>query len=272
MWKRFGTPTTVARSGTEQEFNNALEIWQKDASIHILFYFCRESFPPPMELEEINQLEAVVSFRNKLSKIGLVWEYATHVGFADVVRPHLIRVFSRMFSSERAFSTAVKQTGKAQVEGYGSITRERLTSLAREYQQIRELMPPGDERTQRMAVVFAEMKSQAISSYPLLQELAASSAPGERLAAISILQVLPNPQMLSWLAERPAQEMPFVAYHAVVALLIAVRNLAGQYYQEVKLALDQAKKASSQGIQGFDRDRDDILKLAEQELEGLMRT
>jgi hypothetical protein len=80
-----------------------------------------------------------------------------------------------------------------------------------------------------MTAVVAEMKSQAISSYPLLRELSASSAPGERLAAISILQVLPNPQMLRWLAERPALETPFVAYHAVVALLMAVRNLADQY-------------------------------------------
>jgi hypothetical protein len=165
----------------------------------------------------------------------------------------------------------VEQTGRGQVEGYGSIVRQRLANLAREYEEIRDSMQAGDERTQRMAVVVEEMKSQAISSYPLLQELAASSAPGERLAAISILQVLPNPQMLSWLAERPALEMPFVAYHATVALLMAVRNLAGQYYREVRLALDQAKTASSQGIHGFDRDRDKILELAEHELERRVR-
>jgi hypothetical protein len=70
------------------------------------------------------------------------------------------------------------------------------------------------------------MKSQAISSYPLLRELAASSAPGEQVAAISILQVLRNPQMLSWLAEQPALEEAFRRVSCRYGLASGGLNLA----------------------------------------------
>jgi hypothetical protein len=40
LWKKFGTPTSVASSGTEEEFQRAYERYQQDPkSIKILFYF-----------------------------------------------------------------------------------------------------------------------------------------------------------------------------------------------------------------------------------------
>ena len=38
MWKRFGTPTGKADSGTEEEFNLAYEDWKRDNKLHIAFY------------------------------------------------------------------------------------------------------------------------------------------------------------------------------------------------------------------------------------------
>ena len=38
IWKRLGTPTALARSGTEEEFQHAYSIWQKNKSFPVLFY------------------------------------------------------------------------------------------------------------------------------------------------------------------------------------------------------------------------------------------
>src|SRR3954470_19122233 len=41
MWSRFGTPTSQAGSGTEQEFRSAYAGWeQRRRPSHVLFYFC----------------------------------------------------------------------------------------------------------------------------------------------------------------------------------------------------------------------------------------
>lgn len=39
MWRRFGTPTGVAGSGTEEEFRRAYRQWEATGSPEILFYF-----------------------------------------------------------------------------------------------------------------------------------------------------------------------------------------------------------------------------------------
>ena len=92
LWKRFGTPTGQAQSGTEEEFRFAYDNWKKDGKPHILIYFNREPIPTPRNLDEVGQLSKVVSFRDEVSKMGLIWEYDSAERFADVVRPHLTEV------------------------------------------------------------------------------------------------------------------------------------------------------------------------------------
>jgi hypothetical protein len=46
MWKRFGTPTGVADSGTEEEFNIAFANWEKFKKPRILFYFSKAEYLP----------------------------------------------------------------------------------------------------------------------------------------------------------------------------------------------------------------------------------
>src|SRR5688500_10112896 len=45
MWKRFGTDTGVAESGTIEEFNNAFERWKEIGQPHVMFYFCQKPVP-----------------------------------------------------------------------------------------------------------------------------------------------------------------------------------------------------------------------------------
>jgi len=39
MWKRFGTPTNRAESGTEEEFERAYSKFKENGSLKIMFYF-----------------------------------------------------------------------------------------------------------------------------------------------------------------------------------------------------------------------------------------
>ncbi len=92
-----GTPTTTAQSGTEHEFRRAYALWQKDRTLPILFYFCQEPFSPPRTKDEVDQLYKVVAFHGELFTKGLVFDYANHNSFADVVRPQLVFALAKKF-------------------------------------------------------------------------------------------------------------------------------------------------------------------------------
>lgn len=102
MWKRFGSNTGVAGSGTEEEYRRAFSQWKINNSPRIMFYFNKAPFRPPTTVEEVEQLSRVVAFRNELAGEGLIWEYESAQSFADVVRPHLISAVGQLIASAKA--------------------------------------------------------------------------------------------------------------------------------------------------------------------------
>ena len=131
-------------------------------------------------------------------------------------------------------------------------------------------MDPGDTRTRRMEVLVTRMRALGLAGYPMLPELAPSASPGQRLAGVTILQLVPNPDYINWLAERLRRETPFLGYHAAVALLAAVRTLRASHEQELRVAIAQAKKSLEETTRGNGwrySDRYSVLDEAEQELE-----
>jgi hypothetical protein len=91
MWKRFGTPTGVAGSGTEEEFNVAYDLWQKHKKPRILFYF-NQSGPLPHPGEPAKQFDKVLDFKARLQGLGLTWDYIGPDEFEKMVRGHLTKV------------------------------------------------------------------------------------------------------------------------------------------------------------------------------------
>src|SRR5258708_5694815 len=138
MWTRFGTPSGVAESGTEEEYNLAYEAWHQHGRPQIMFYFCQTPFPPPTSRAQAEQLVRVVSFRQKLSEKALVWEYQSHLDFADTVRPHLLQVLRRaMGAEESARHAAAIPPSTSDLE----FIQSQLRRLSAEYAQIRTDMP-----------------------------------------------------------------------------------------------------------------------------------
>jgi hypothetical protein len=263
MWRRLGTPTKRAQSGTEEEFQAARESWRANRRPReILFYFCQAPAGPPETEEDAEQLLNAIRFRNELTREGLIWEYPDHSAFADLVRPHLVQVISSILEPGRTPSEAAKTAERLIPEADLEETRRQLKELALEYEKLREDLPFGHARTRRMEVVASRMRTLALSAYPLLSELAGSDSPGLRLAAVSTLEALPQADRLDWLAERLPAEKAFIGYHAALALLTAARMLDVEDLPEVRDAVARAKQARVPS----DSDRDTTLRFAEEEI------
>ncbi|HEX7185082.1 MAG TPA: DUF4062 domain-containing protein [Thermoanaerobaculia bacterium] len=99
--RRFGTPTQLASSGTEEEFRRAYADWQEKGSPYILFYFSEAPAPPPRSPEEALQLLKVVQFRQEIEAKGLVGTYADPSRFKDSLRPHLHRLLYEELAAVR---------------------------------------------------------------------------------------------------------------------------------------------------------------------------
>lgn len=234
MWTRFGTPSGVAESGTEEEFDLAYEEWRQHGRPQIMFYFCQAPSRPPASSAQAEQLLRLVSFRQKLSEKALVWEYQSHSDFADTVRPHLLKVLGKALLSQQPEGlTASVLPPTSDLD----FVRSQLLGLSAEYTKIRNKMDPGDARTRQMEIIVTKMRTVALAAIPILSSLAESRSPAERLAAISILQVTPQPEYVSWLGERCLERQPFVAYHAAVALLTSVRTLECVHRPEIETAI-----------------------------------
>jgi hypothetical protein len=98
MKHRFGTPIGTYGSGTEKEFEDALERWGKVGQPWILFYFGKESIDP--DKLDLEQYAKVKAFRQSIEAKGL---YATYEGvrgskeaFFDQVELHLRQVLDML--------------------------------------------------------------------------------------------------------------------------------------------------------------------------------
>src|SRR5712671_4088671 len=87
MWKRFGTPTKRAPSGTVEEFQRAYKLWKKNKEIEIMFYFNKTPYYP--DIQELKQWMKVLVFRSALSESGLIADYEGVEDFEKQVRSHL---------------------------------------------------------------------------------------------------------------------------------------------------------------------------------------
>lgn len=91
MWRRFGTPTRRASSGTGEEFKRAYDYFREYGRPKIMWYFRTEPFYTTSK-GELTQFRKVLAFRGKLEDLGvLFWEFESWLEFERNVREHLIR-------------------------------------------------------------------------------------------------------------------------------------------------------------------------------------
>jgi hypothetical protein len=146
--------------------------------------------------------------------------------------------------------------------------RSRMLEFAREYEATRSNMKPGAIRTREMNEIVAKMRTIALAAKPLLDEFVRDDAsPGARLAAITILQLNPRLEFVSWLAERMSSEQPFVFFHASVALLATARSYGSFANDLLRSAIQEALRVVTSFKGGPpDQNTIDVLKTALSEL------
>jgi tetratricopeptide (TPR) repeat protein len=88
FWKRFGTPTSDAGSGTAHELRRAFLAWEQRARPQVMVYFCERKYMPKDSAEAV-QLQQLLSFRETMPEQQLLWRYVTAADFERAVRKHL---------------------------------------------------------------------------------------------------------------------------------------------------------------------------------------
>lgn len=167
-------------------------------------------------------------------------------------------------------TTAASKEAPDQLSHNLDLVRRQVFAYARQYEMTRQRMAASAERTHRMEQIFQRMRSIAVSSYPLLGELSNSHAPGERLAAVAILQIFADEQSLEFLVRLIASEKPFVGYQAAVALKAAVETIDPRAYPQLLDSILDAQSADEKARLGFDTDRLRTLREAERDLRATM--
>ena len=137
-----------------------------------------------------------------------------------------------------------------------------LRGLAVEYERVRQDMPFGRERTRKMSEIASRMKRLALAAAPYLPQLAKSASPGERLAAVTILQMQFDPAYIEWLSDRLVEEVAFIGYQAASALLARVRIVGGTERLQIKNAVESAIRKGIKPEVERDRLVDEILNEA----------
>jgi hypothetical protein len=173
MWKRAGTTTSNAASGTIEEFQRAVAKRKTSHLPRIMFYFCDAPIAMP-SIDEITQIAELVKFRDSLSKLGLTESYPTHSAFAQHVRGGLLRAIRDILQAESHGSNTSVNVNS--LETVDEESKSALLTLVEEYEKIRRTVDASDERTQRMAAVFSQMKSHASGTRALLEQFSWSTS------------------------------------------------------------------------------------------------
>jgi putative ubiquitin-RnfH superfamily antitoxin RatB of RatAB toxin-antitoxin module len=100
FWKRFGTPTGDADSGTEHELRRAWTSWSQHGRPEVMVYFCTRAYFPQTR-DELAQWGRVLEFRDALPEEQFWWTYESVGQFEGLLREHLTRfVLSRILARD----------------------------------------------------------------------------------------------------------------------------------------------------------------------------
>lgn len=142
FWKRFGTPTTDAQSGTEHEVMTAYEKWKQSGHPQIMIYFNQQPYSPQSRAE-LDQWRQVLDFREHFPREGLWWPYQGRREFEKLVRNHLTQIIRREFAQVDKGAKAHRGPDEL-IEAY----------LARMSERLKEIYVFGEGQPRQLAEIF----------------------------------------------------------------------------------------------------------------------
>jgi hypothetical protein len=146
--------------------------------------------------------------------------------------------------------------------------RKKMDELARQYEFLRaardaQRRKATEAEIVQMNKIVSQMRALAVSCVPYWKDYADSERPGDRLAAVVIIQMSPDPNFLGWLGERFRVDRPFIFYHAA----LAIQNMADQCWTEAR---EQIRSTAEQALNALRNFKDDPDKKTVDVLEGIL--
>ncbi len=116
MWKRFGDQQSNGLTPTQEEFQIALNTYNKQKRPLIQFYFKRDEFTPSNDYEKL-QSDSVQRFKDEIRELGITSDFEGAEAFRKQLERYLVRIVDE-FDSLTAQDTEVPQTKYPPVESY----------------------------------------------------------------------------------------------------------------------------------------------------------
>ena len=106
LWKRFGTPTEKAGSGTEEEFNRAVDRFkEKTNPLQVLFYF-KDAVPKSLKDINASELLQIEEFKKSISNNKLLyWEFDNSESLKNFLRLHIPIRINTLIESSTSINT-----------------------------------------------------------------------------------------------------------------------------------------------------------------------
>jgi hypothetical protein len=122
MWNRFGTPTDIASSGTEEEFDAAVSSWRTHRKPWVCFNFCERAANFTTE-EQLLQKQKVLRFRASVQELGVVRTFLDSVDFENLAYRDLLRItalpeFQKDVGKMRTTRTLPNKIGRCDMKLY----------------------------------------------------------------------------------------------------------------------------------------------------------
>ena len=222
MWKRFGTPTKRADSGTAEEFERAFELFAKSGHPKIMFYFRTTPFYST-DTTELRQFQKVLAFRSKLQKLGvLFWEYDQTLDFERALREHLLR----RFLDEKASKPSTKLQTKEKVT-----TAEAILAIRKQFPVFFAYSHSDAAKVRQFAT------SMRIGGYPVWID-SDELIPGQNWKESVQLAIKESSAVLLFVSQDTAQKNSSLFFELSM-ILHAVKASAGKNPLIVVVRLDQ---------------------------------
>jgi len=179
MWKRFGTPTGRAASGTVEEFERALARYRASGNPQLMFYFKKVDSDAG---DTAAQLQAVQQFRDRLAKKDgvLYWEFLSSEQFGQLVRVHLtrhIQNWAKRYRQRPETVHAAQSDLANRFNGYLDNTKKQsvvLPAIISEFAQIHIAFIT--ENSRRAAKVRAMSDEQLTAEFQMLSLIEMANA------------------------------------------------------------------------------------------------
>jgi hypothetical protein len=236
MWRRFGTPTGVAGSGTEEEYRQAYRKWENNPAMPLMFYFSQCPFMP-RQLDEIDQVRQVLLFRQEIERKALVWDYEGADGFEQNIRKHLMIRMRRLVEDHRRPPGPKAMPDERSIEDLRALWDHMVPELRKAFNiAYNENRPSGRSGNSDPRPLCRHAESRRATMAPIVTEIPQKALP-EPVAG----QVNNEPYLI--------QERPWLS-HCVASSISRLRRKLppGRSVTATDIFADIAKNGSGQSV------------------------